>query len=100
MATTEVSKGITWQEFLNMEIQQDDQLMYELLNGEVVKYSAPESTHQVISANLFRQLDHCVFSKKTGKVLYAPISVFQEEGKIKSKVLKGFQVDIQHIFAE
>ncbi len=52
MAATAVSKRITYQEFQQMEIQEDDQHIYELLNGEIVKYSAPESKHQIISANL------------------------------------------------
>lgn len=64
MATAEVSKRITWQEFLNMEIQEDDQFIYELLNGEIVKYSAPESRHQIASANLHLMLGGYVKQKK------------------------------------
>lgn len=79
MATAEVSKRITWQEFLNMEIQEDDQFIYELLNGEIVKYSAPESRHQIASANLHLMLGGYVKQKKIGKILYAPISVFLNE---------------------
>ncbi len=51
-ATKEISKHITYQEFLAMDIPEDDPFIYELLNGEIVKYSAPESRHQIISANL------------------------------------------------
>lgn len=78
MALTESTSRVTYQEFVNMEIADDDHI-YELLNGEIVKYSAPESKHQIISANLFRKFDNYVFEKKLGRVLYAPISVFLEE---------------------
>lgn len=61
-----------------MEIPDDDNYIYELLNGEIVKYSAPESKHQIVSANLFRKLDG-YFEKKLGRGLYAPISVFLDE---------------------
>ncbi len=79
MAYTKIAERVTYQEFLNMEIPDDDNYIYELLNGEIVKYSAPESKHQIVSANLFRKLDGHVFKKKLGRVLYAPISVFLGE---------------------
>ena len=79
MAHTKIAERVTYQEFLAMEIPDDDNYIYELLNGEIVKYSAPESKHQIVSANLFRKLDGHVFKKKLGRVLYAPISVFLGE---------------------
>ncbi len=78
-ATKEVSQHVTYQEFLAMDIPEDDSFIYELLNGEIVKYSAPESRHQIISANLHLLLGTYVRQKKSGRVLYAPISMFLDE---------------------
>ena len=79
MALTETTSRITYQEFINLEIPDDDDHIYELLNGEIVKYSAPESKHQIASANLHLIMGGYVKQKKLGRVLYAPISVFLEE---------------------
>ncbi|WKN41216.1 Uma2 family endonuclease [Tunicatimonas pelagia] len=79
MESTKTVTRITYQEFLNMEIPDDDNYIYELLNGEIVKYSAPESKHQIASANLHLIMGSYVKQKKLGRVLYAPISVFLGE---------------------
>ena len=79
MALTETTARVTCQEFITLEIPDDDDHIYELLNGEIVKYSAPESKHQIVSANLFRKFDNHIFERKLGRVLYAPISVFLDE---------------------
>ena len=79
MALTETVARTTYQEFLDLEIPDDDHHIYELLDGEIVKYSAPESRHQIVLANLFRQVDSHVFSKKLGRVLFAPLSVMLGE---------------------
>ena len=79
MPLTETSARVTYQEFMNLEIPDDDDHIYELLNGEIVKYSAPESKHQIASANLHLIMGGYAKQKKLGRVLYAPISVFLEE---------------------
>ncbi|MEM6843087.1 MAG: Uma2 family endonuclease [Bacteroidota bacterium] len=79
MASTKTVGRVTYQEFLDMEIPDDDNYTYELLNGEIVKYSAPESKHQIASANLHLIMGGYVKQKKLGRVLYAPISVFLDE---------------------
>lgn len=79
MALTETASRVSYQEFINREVPDDDDHVYELLDGEIVKYSAPEPRHQIVSANLFRQIDNYVFNKKLGRVLYAPLSVMLGE---------------------
>ncbi|MGB3852333.1 MAG: Uma2 family endonuclease [Tunicatimonas sp.] len=79
MALTETASRVSYQEFINLDIPDDDDHIYELLDGEIVKYSAPESRHQIVLANLFRQVDNHVFSKKLGRVLFAPLSVMLGE---------------------
>ena len=79
MALTETVARTTYQEFLDLEIPDDDHHIYELLDGEIVKYSAPESQHQIASANLHLMMGGYVKQKKLGRVLYAPISVMLGE---------------------
>src|SRR5690606_38112463 len=71
-------KPITYHEFLEMDFS-DDSLMYELLNGQIVKYNAPEPKHQFVSANLHLIIGSYVKKKSLGRMLYAPISVFLNE---------------------
>ena len=72
-------KPITYHEFLEIDFPENADLIYELLNGYIVKYNAPESKHQFISANLHLIIGSYVKEKKLGRVLYAPISVFLNE---------------------
>ena len=79
MAFIETVARTTYQEFIKMEVPDNDNHIYELLDGEIVKYSAPETKHQMASANLHLIMGGYVKEKKLGRVLYAPISVFLGE---------------------
>ena len=68
-------KKITVEEFLRMDFPDDD-AYYELINGEIVKKSAPNPRHQYVSIQLSRSLLQHVSSKKLGEVFTAPIDVF------------------------
>ena len=48
-------KKITVEEFRNMKFD-GEEAYYELINGEIVKKSAPSPLHQEVSGNLFRLL--------------------------------------------
>ncbi|MDZ7933992.1 MAG: Uma2 family endonuclease [Emticicia sp.] len=72
-------KRTTYAEFRQMEFDEDDRYHYELINGEIVKKSAPSPQHQRLSRNLFRQLDNIILAKKMGEIFYAPIDVFLDE---------------------
>ncbi|MBF0320615.1 MAG: Uma2 family endonuclease [Nitrospirae bacterium] len=52
----------------------------EIINGEEVVSPSPFSKHQIISSNLFRQVDRHVTQKGLGRVLFSPLDVILEEG--------------------
>ncbi|MCO6479351.1 MAG: Uma2 family endonuclease [Phaeodactylibacter sp.] len=77
METT--TKKITYQEFRQMEFDEDDRFFYELLNGELVKKSAPSALHQRISGRLFSKIRAWIDEKGLGELFYAPIDVFLDD---------------------
>jgi len=72
---TVATEKITYQAFREMNFPEDDTAIYELLNGVLVKKSAPSLQHQRAVRNLFRALDKFVESSKFGEVLFAPMGV-------------------------
>ena len=62
-------------EFRQMNFDEDDNFLYELLNGEIVKKSAPAPQHQRLVRNAFKVLDKIV-AQVGGEVLFSPIDVF------------------------
>ena len=70
MALIETVTRTNYQEFINMEVPDDDHHIYELLDGEIVKYSAPKTRHQMVSANLHRAIGGCVKRKRLGLALF------------------------------
>ena len=77
METT--TKKITYQEFRQMEFDDDDRFLYELLNGELVKRAAPSPLHQRISGRLSRKIGAWIEEKNLGELFYAPIDVFLDD---------------------
>ncbi|KER09051.1 MAG: hypothetical protein HY22_14045 [[Candidatus Thermochlorobacteriaceae] bacterium GBChlB] len=58
-----------------MDFSDDDLAQYELINGELVRKSSPAPKHQIISGNLFREIDKIMREKNLG-IVYAPVDVF------------------------
>lgn len=77
MATVNSVKRYTYTDYKNLDV--DDHYIYELINGELVRKSAPSPRHQIILADLFRKIDSLVFNNKLGLVLMAPVDVFVDE---------------------
>lgn len=75
--STVQTRLVTYAEYKNFE--SDDNFQYELLNGELVRKSAPSPQHQMVLRNINRQVDAYVSEKKLGEVLFAPIDVFLDE---------------------
>ena len=75
MALTETVARTTYQEFLDLEISDDDHHIYELLDGEIVKYSAPESQHQLVLANLHLMVGSHINQKRLGRMLFTPFNI-------------------------
>ena len=72
-------RKITAQAFRQMEFGEDDRFYYELINGEVVKKSAPTSQHQRIVKKLAYQMESWIQSKDLGELLWAPLDVFLDD---------------------
>jgi Uma2 family endonuclease len=70
---------MTYQEFCQMDFPDNDNSLYELIQGELVKKSAPTPQHQLISQNINRKLDYFVFTNQLGRVLYAPVDVILDD---------------------
>jgi Uma2 family endonuclease len=69
-------RKITYSEFRQMEFDDNDPYIYELINGILVKKSAPQPRHQRISRKLLRLMDEFIQKNALGEVFYAPIDVF------------------------
>jgi len=71
-------KTLTVKEFLELDIFEDG-YFYELLNGEIVKRSSPDTDHQNASSNLTFILQSFVRAKKLGQIFFAPYDVYLDE---------------------
>jgi Uma2 family endonuclease len=69
-------KQISIHEFRQMEFDENDDAYYELINGYLMKKSAPRPQHQNISMNLSRTIANYLFENKRGKLFAAPVDVF------------------------
>ncbi len=54
----------------------DEDAYYELIEGNIVKKSAPTPQHQTISGNLYSAMRTVIMTHKKGRIFYAPIDVF------------------------
>jgi Uma2 family endonuclease len=73
-----IEKKISVAEFRQMEFEDED-AYYELINGEVVKKSAPTPLHQEISNNLSFALTAFIRQNSLGKLFTAPVDVYLHE---------------------
>ena len=72
-------KQISIHEFRQMEFDESDDAYYELINGYLMKKSAPRPQHQNISINLSFYLLGFIKENKMGKLFTAPIDVFLDD---------------------
>jgi Uma2 family endonuclease len=68
-------KKMAYQEFLRLEIPDEADFQYELLNGELVKKNAPTGKHQFAQSELFYKMMHFVTEKNLGRVFSSPTAV-------------------------
>ncbi len=73
---------LTYSAFRQMEFDDNDPFQYELLNGILVKKSAPHIRHQRISKRLLLKFDAFITKNELGEVLYAPLDVYLEEENV------------------
>jgi Uma2 family endonuclease len=70
------TKQISVKEFRQIEFDENDESYYELINGYIMKKSAPRPEHQNISMYLSIQLGTFIKNNQLGKLFAAPIDVF------------------------
>jgi Uma2 family endonuclease len=68
----------TVEEFLYQD-DLDENSYYELIEGEIVKKSAPHYEHQRVSGKIFLKLQPFVTTNKLGEIFYAPIDVYLDD---------------------
>jgi len=67
---------MTVAEFREMELDDNDTSLYELINGEVFRRSAPTPRHQELLSELNDLIKAHVKTNQSGKVYFATIDVF------------------------
>ena len=82
---------LTVQDYLN--IPEEDENRYELINGDLYMAPAPSWEHQESSGNLYSILRAFVLANLLGRVVYSPIDMFLSDGDV-------FQPDIVFISNE
>ncbi len=73
--TAVLEKKLTSAEFLEMDFPEDNYI-YELLNGEIVRRSSPNPPHQRLVAKMVKKLESFVVENQLGWVYPAPLDVF------------------------
>ena len=79
METAVAIQKMTVTEFRQMEFPNDDPYLYELINGELVKKTAPSPHHQRISRRIEVILDKFINEQQLGEIFDAPIDLFLDE---------------------
>lgn len=77
-----VGKKMKYEQYREMEIPDGDTNIYELINGEIVKRSSPNSPHQNLHSDLFVFLGVFVKQKKLGKLYSAPFDVVLDDENV------------------
>jgi Uma2 family endonuclease len=72
-------KQISIHEFRQMEFDETDDAYYELINGYLMKKSAPRPQHQNISMYLSIEIGTFVKNRGLGKLFASPIDVFLDD---------------------
>jgi len=89
-----LSKQLTYTEFLDIELPEGDTAIYELINGEIVRRSSPNTPHQRTAMKLVVELARYVQEKKAGELFFAPYDVYFDEKNA------GIQPDILFVSNE
>ncbi|WP_421829347.1 Uma2 family endonuclease [Larkinella sp.] len=75
----EPKNRLTVAEYQNLEFDDNDTHLYELIDGELVRRSAPAPKHQRLSRNISFAIHQHITENKLGEVLYSPIDVFFDD---------------------
>lgn len=86
-------KPVTWEEFRNIELDDNDPFIYELINGEIMKRTAPSLLHQRASGRLITAINNFLEEHPMGEAFTAPIDMGLDEHN-------GLQPDLVFISKE
>ena len=95
-----VAKKITYQEFKEMEFDENDTSWYELINGELVRKHSPTISHQNIADNILIAMKTYARQKKLGKVFSAPLDTVLDDGNVYHPDVLFVKKDRYHILDE
>lgn len=79
METVISQTKVSVSEFRKMLFDENDNYYYEIINGEMIRKSAPTPMHQEISRNLLYTLETFNRQYKKGSIFCAPIDVYLDE---------------------
>lgn len=74
-----LEKMLTYQEYREMEFDEDDNFRYELLNGILMRKGSPTIEHQRIAGNIYFRMRLFVEEKQVGEVFSAPLDVVLDD---------------------
>lgn len=79
METVISNTKVSVTDFSKMQFDDDDDNYYEIIDGEMIRKSAPTPMHQEVSKNLLFILETYNRQYKRGNIFYAPVDVFLDE---------------------
>ncbi|MDO8365298.1 MAG: Uma2 family endonuclease [Saprospiraceae bacterium] len=74
-----LEQKMTYADLMEFNIPEGDTGIYELLNGEIVRRSSPNTPHQRVSMKLLVQLARFIEEKNLGELFHAPYDVYLDE---------------------
>jgi len=74
-----LEQKMTYADLMEFDIPEGDTGIYELLNGEIVRRSSPNTPHQRASMKLLVQLARFIEEKNLGELFHAPYDVYLDE---------------------
>ena len=75
-----LEKRYTYADYRDLDV--DDNFLYELLDGELVKKSAPSPNHQRVLRNVNDLMWSYVKKHKLGEIFFSPIDVFLDDENV------------------
>ena len=79
MENIALQKRISVKDFSEMQFDDTDDFQYEIINGEMIRKSAPAPIHQEVLKNLLYIIETHNRLQKIGKLFCAPIDVFLDD---------------------
>ncbi len=94
------TKGLTYQEFKQMEFDDNDTSWYELINGELVRKQSPTIGHQNVADNILIAMKTYARKKQLGKAFSAPLDTVLDDGNAYHPDVLFVSIDRYHILDE